>query len=105
MSIIQTCPTDVVDASAERIWTLLTEPPLLADWMGVRLIDAPARSVAPGDRLVFQAAPGLEVVFDIGALQPPVELEVEVTLPFGVTNHEVIRIKPLDAGRCRVTYS
>ena len=52
---IETCPTTIVGASAERIWKLLTTPAELERWSGVRLRSGPAGPMASGDRLVLGA--------------------------------------------------
>ena len=104
MSII-TCPTDVVAAPAERIWALLVDPEALARWTGVRLRSGPGRTLRAGDRLRFSAELGLPVTFDILGVEPPRTLIVDVTLPLGISNHEVIQLSPLDSGRCRVTFN
>ncbi|HXQ28690.1 MAG TPA: SRPBCC family protein [Gemmatimonadales bacterium] len=102
--MIQTCPTDVVAAPPERVWDLVTYAEPLARWSGTRLLAGPRnRRLMPGDRLVLAAALGLKVVFDIRALEPPHSLTVDVQLPFGVMNHEIIRITPAGDDRSRVS--
>ena len=32
---VETCPTDIIHASPERVWELLTNPARLDDWLGV----------------------------------------------------------------------
>ena len=41
----ETCPTDVIRATPERVWELLTNPACY-DWLGVKVIDPPARNLA-----------------------------------------------------------
>jgi uncharacterized protein YndB with AHSA1/START domain len=101
---IRTCPTCVVAARPERIWSLLTVPAELAHWTGTRIVEAPERTLAPGDRVVLRPAPTLRVVFDILSAEPLKELRFDARLPFGVTNHEVVTLSPL-AGGCRVTFN
>lgn len=103
--MIETCPTDVVAAPAERVWDLVTYAESLAGWSGARLLDGPRdRRLRAGDRLVLAAELGLKVVLDIRALEPPHSLTVDVRLPFGVLNHEIIRIAPLGDDRSRVSF-
>ncbi len=106
---IQTCPTSVVAAPPERIWSLLTRPEEFARWSGTKLIDGPARELAAGDRVVF-APPlpvtlGLRITFDVLAIERLRQFRLDIHLPFGVTNHEVVQISPMDGGRCRVTFN
>jgi uncharacterized protein YndB with AHSA1/START domain len=101
---IQTCPTAVVRAPPERIWRLLVDAKALAGWLGAKLLDGPAWPLALGDRVVLGVGLGMKVVFEPKAIDPPRELALEVRLPLGVVNHEVVRIAPLDADSCRVSF-
>ena len=101
---ITTCPTDIITASVERIWDLLTQPEKLARWSGAKLIEGPNRALVPGDRVVLGPGFGMKVTFEVLAMEPPRQLALDAHLPFGV-NHEVVVITPLDVGRCRVTYN
>jgi uncharacterized protein YndB with AHSA1/START domain len=101
--VIQTCPTDVIAAPVERVWDLLTQPERLARWSGTTLQGGPHRALATGDRLTLTRF-GLRVRFEVGAIEPRRILSVDVRLPFGVVNHETIRIAPLEGGQCRVSF-
>jgi hypothetical protein len=102
---MQTCPTDVVRAPAERIWGLLTTPREVARWTATRLLVGPDRPMQAGDVVVFRKGPGLNVVFNVIASAPPTELTIDVALPLGIVNHEIVRVTPLADGQCRVTFS
>lgn len=98
------CPTEIILAPAERVWGLLTDPRELAAWTGVTLVDAPARAVRAGDRLICRVGP-LRIVFDVVAVQAPRALTFDIALPFGVGNHEQMQITPIDAHACRTTFN
>ena len=112
---IQTCPTDIVASSAERIWNLLTQPRELAAWTGARLVecsthggpthDGPTEGLVAGDRVVLAPGFGMRVIFEVLAMDPLRQLALDAYLPFGVVNHEVIQISPVGAGGCRVTFN
>ncbi len=102
---ITTCPTDIVGAPAERVWDLLTQPEKLAEWSGVKLINGPTRPLEIGDRLVLGPGFGLRIIFEVLGMESPSQLTVDVRLPFGVINHEVIQVSSVEPGRCRVTYN
>jgi len=100
----ETCPTDVIHASPERVWELLTDPARL-DWVGVKVVEAPARRLTVGDRLVFGPAPGLRVSWDVLSVEPLRMLELDVKVPFGIRNHEIVVVSPLAGDSCRVTFN
>ncbi len=102
---ITTCPTDVIDAPPEVVWDLLVQPQNLAAWSGTRLIDGPDRELTAGDRVVLGPGFGMRVIFEVLGAEKPRQLRIDVHLPLGVINHEVVQISPVDEGRCRVTYN
>ena len=91
--MIQVCPTDIVRASPDRIWDLLTNPWELAGWSDTALADAPEREITAGDQLVLGAgiAHRFRVVFRVREAVRPRLLSIDIRLPFGVTNDETIR--------------
>jgi len=91
-----------VGASPERIWELFARPASFAQWAGIRLVEGPGRDLAPGDRIVFGKGP-FRIVWKVLSLDPPRELALDIQVPFGVVNHEVVRISALGGGRSRVT--
>ena len=98
------CPTDIVLAPAERIWNLLTDSRELARWTGTKLVRGPVGPIGAGDRMVVRA--GLfRITLKVLDLRPLRQLVLDVTLPFGVTNHEDIQITPIDADSNRVTFN
>jgi hypothetical protein len=104
---IVTCPTDVVLASADRVWDLLTDPRELSAWSGAKIVKAPPRRLAEGDDLVLAGGPlhRLLITFHIARAERPKELAIEIQLPFGVVNHEVVGIGASGPDRCRVTFN
>ena len=105
--MLHVCPTDVVNAPAERIWQLVATPRELTRWSDTTVIDAPDRELRGGDRLVLGAGLGyrLKVIFHVREAARPRELALDIRLPFGVTNDEVIQITPLGENACRVTFN
>jgi uncharacterized protein YndB with AHSA1/START domain len=104
---IHSCPSDVFHATPSRVWDALTIPRELEKWMGVRMLSGPARALEAGDRLVFGAGLGsaIKVYFDIREAERPTKLALDVRLPFGVVNYEVIQITAMGAAQCRVTFN
>ena len=106
-AMLHVCPTNIVNAPADRIWQLLTTPKGLARWSGTRVIEAPDRELRGGDRLVLGAGVGhrMKVTFQVREAIRPEHLALDIRLPLGVNNDEVIRITPLGAEACRVTFN
>jgi hypothetical protein len=100
----ETCPTDVIHATPERVWELLTNPACY-DWVGVKVIDPPARNLAVGDRLLFGPAPGLRLSWTVLSTEPLRTLELDVKVPFGIRNHETVVVSPVGVDSCRVTFN
>jgi uncharacterized protein YndB with AHSA1/START domain len=105
--MLHVCPTDVVDAPADRVWQLVATPSELARWSGTVLSEGPQREVRAGDRLVMRAGIGrrLKVTFRIDEAIRPEQLSLHIRLPFGVTNDEIIRIAPLGRRASRVAFN
>ena len=103
---IHTCPTDVLHATPSRVWDALTMPREMEKWMGVRILNGPARALKAGDHLVLGVGLGLiKIYFDIKEAERPAQLTLDVSLPLGIVNHEVIQITDMGAARCRVTFN
>jgi uncharacterized protein YndB with AHSA1/START domain len=101
----ETCPTTVVEASQERVWELLTDPARLAEWVGVKVVQAPARRLAVGDHLIFGPAPGVRLSWTVLSIEPLRALELDIKVPLGMRNHEVIVVSRISGGSCRVTFN
>jgi hypothetical protein len=104
------CPTAVVNAPAEVIWNLLLNTKSWGTFYDVTVISVhPPGTAHPGQRLTGK--PGFALL--------PLRLEFDFTdvdsrnhhlgfdgrLPFGIKVREDMRITPIDANHCRVTYN
>jgi hypothetical protein len=103
------CPTDVVDAPVEVVWALLTD---LAGWgdffdLRVQQVDPPGLAHL-GQRLCAESGPQflhLKVSAEFTHIDAARHrLGVRVALPLGVVVSEDLRITPIEANRCRVSY-
>ena len=104
---IQTCPTTIVRTPADRVWRLLTTPSELERWSGTWMLKGPDRPLAAGDQLSLAAGlfGSVRVVFQVLAVEPPRRLALEVRLPLGIINHEILIITRISDSECRVTYN
>jgi Polyketide cyclase / dehydrase and lipid transport len=103
------CPTGVVNAPVEVVWTLLTHPEGWGDFYNVRITGAdPAGSAVVGQTVFAQSGPEflhLKLQFrftEIDALN--YKLGFDARFPFGVTVREDMSCIPLGQQQCRVNY-
>ncbi len=107
--MVSLCPIALVNAPAERVWALLSEPASYATWW-----DADTVSILPAG----PAKIGQEITARTVALgrQWPVRITVEgvnadhrtidltTRLPFGITVHNHITVTPAGDRVCRVSF-
>ena len=103
------CPTNIVNAPVEIVWTLLTRPEGWGDFYDVRIaaIEPPGPAVV-GQTVFAESGPrflrlNLEFRFiKIDAVNH--ELGLDVRLTFGITVREDLSCVPLGQDQCRVNY-
>jgi Polyketide cyclase / dehydrase and lipid transport len=103
------CPTSIVDAPLEIVWTLLTRPEGWGDFYDVRVASVEPRGPAVVGQMVFaQSGPPLlhlELQFRFTRIDAVNhELGIDVRLPFGVNVREDLSCVSLGPERCRVNY-
>lgn len=103
------CPTGVVNAPVEVVWTLLTHPEGWGDFYNVRITAVdPAGPAVVGQTVFAQSGPEflhLKLQFrftEIDALN--YKLGFDARFPFGVTVREDMSCIPLGQQQCRVNY-
>jgi hypothetical protein len=103
------CPTDVVNAPIDIVWSLLTHPAAWGDFFDVRAVSVdPPGSTAVGQRVHAKSGPrllSLGLTFectDIDAAQH--RLGLNVHLPLGINVREDLECISLDSTTCRVNY-
>jgi uncharacterized protein YndB with AHSA1/START domain len=107
--VVSVCPADIVAAPVEDVWELLKQPSRYGEWWDVRLERIePEGPAAPGQ--VVNATSGAlgrrwDVMFVIKTVNPARhQIQFDVTLPLGITDHVTITCTPVDAGSCHVQY-
>jgi hypothetical protein len=104
------CPTGIVNAPVEFVWTLLTHPEGWGDFYNVRIVAIDPAGPAVAGQTVF-AEPGprflhfkLEFRFvRVDAVN--YRLEFDARFPLGITVREDLTCVPLGPRQCRVNYS
>jgi len=103
------CPSDVIAASPDSVWELLTRSEHYEGWTGAELVNViPSAPAQPGQRIDFRVrALGRmwPVRFEVGGLRDREALELNVFMPLGIVNHEVIVLSRLDDAHTRVTFN
>lgn len=106
---LSVCPIAMVEAPAERVWAVLTNPAGYDAWWDARAERiAPPGPAAPGQVIVAHpkgagrlARITLRVVARDDA-RHTLDLHSEFPLGIALENHLVVQ--PLDARRCRLTF-
>lgn len=101
---MEVCPTEVIQAPVRRIWHLLADPRQLAQWSGAKLDEGPQRPVRAGDRFILKKR-GMRIRFLVVDAQPLQHLNLDVQLPLGIVNHELVQLTVLRTAACRVTFN
>jgi hypothetical protein len=103
------CPTDVVHAPIERVWSLLTDPAGWGDFWDARVLNVePAGPATAGQRIQLSSGPWparFRLTFTFIQVDPASHtLDLDIRLPFGVVNDERLVCSRIDDASCRVTY-
>lgn len=104
------CPTSIVQAPIETVWSLLTRPERWGEFYDVRIVSVIPPGVASSGQMV-DARTGphllrLKVQFAFFKVDPAAyELGLDVRLPLGIRVRENMKCVPLEGSRCRVTYN
>jgi hypothetical protein len=103
------CPTDVVNAPVEVVWSLLTDAAGWGDFFDIRVrrVEPPGPAVI-GQRWVGESGPRflhLKVSFEFTRIDAEHhKLGFTATLPLGITVREELDCAPVGAKQCRVNY-
>jgi hypothetical protein len=104
------CPTSIVDAPVELVWTLLTRPEGWGDFYDLRVTAVdPAGPAVQGQTVLAESGPQflhLKLQFrfvQIDALN--YKLGLDARFPFGLTVRENLACVPLGPEQCRVNYN
>jgi hypothetical protein len=107
---VTTCPTATIRAPAPIVWRLLTDPDEYSHWgLDLAAIDPPG-ALRRGQRLRFRTrALGRTFLVDFDVLDvreaPHRALRLDVHLPFGVVNHELVTCAVLGPESCFVSFN
>jgi hypothetical protein len=105
---ILVCPTDVVRAPIEVVWRTLTEG--YAEWVDgeVAAVEPPGPA-APGQSIEILArgfGRRFRVRMEMGAVDAARHrLPVDVYLPLGIVNHELVTLDPTPDGATLVRFN
>jgi len=103
------CPIAVIQAPAQRVWDLLSEPANYAQWWDAQTrAITPAGSAQPGQHIEAQTT-ALGGQWNVNIAVESIDharrvIDLATRLPFGITVHNHITCVPLDANTCRVSF-
>jgi hypothetical protein len=106
---LSVCPSAIVAAPVEMVWSLLDPLSQLGTWAEGEVISVePEGPATPGQRMIIRSrALGRtwKVTFVVEEVHSERHmLQTNVTFPFGMHLHERIMCNPIDAISCRVQY-
>jgi uncharacterized protein YndB with AHSA1/START domain len=109
MSTLSVCPSAVVQAPAPRVWSLLTRPEGLDEWLDGIVVGAePEGGARPGQLIhLVTSALSLRFAVTIEVVEVDVErrrLGLRVELPLGLVNDEVVTLTDLGDGTTLVRF-
>jgi ligand-binding SRPBCC domain-containing protein len=103
------CPAATINAPIERVWSLLMDPRKWTDWSTARLEAAkPDGPLQAGQRLYFSSRAfgrrwhAVTTVTSVAAERH--SLDVDVSVPFGIVNHEHLSLLSLPDRRTHVQF-
>ena len=106
---VSVCPIAVVNATPERIWSLLSDPARFDLWWDAHTVTiTPPGPAQPGQQ-VKAVTRGLgrdwPVHFTVDAVDAARRtLDLTTRLPFGITMHNHLSVMQMDVGASRVTF-
>ena len=106
---ITVCPAATINASMERVGSLPMDPQKWTEWSSARLEAAiPDGPLHVGQRLHFSSRAlrrrWQAVTTVLGVAPEPHSLDVDVSVPFGIVNHEHVSVTGLPDGRTHVQF-
>ena len=106
---VTVCPAATINAPIERVWQLLMDPRKWTDWSTARMEAArPDGPLHAGQQLHFSSrAFGARWRAVTTVISVEVErhtLDVDVSVPFGIVNHEHITLISLPDGKTHVQF-
>ena len=107
--VVSVCPADIVAAPVEDVWELLNQPSRYGEWWDARIERIEPEGPAAAGQVANATSGALgrrwKVMFVIKMVNPTRhQIQFDVTLPLGITDHVTITCTPVDAGSCRVQY-
>jgi ligand-binding SRPBCC domain-containing protein len=106
---VTVCPAAIINAPIERVWSLLMDPWKWTDWSTARLETAiPDGPLHVGQRLYFSSRAfgrRWRAVTTVKGVAPERHsVDVDVSVPFGITNHEHLSVTSLPDGSTHVQF-
>lgn len=103
------CPTAVVAAPVDSVWELLEDPTSYDAWWDARMVRiVPEGKATPGQILYANASAfgwTKEVTLQVESVDPEKhQIQILVTLLFGIINHATITATALDKASSRLQF-
>ena len=101
------CPAAIVAAPIEDVWAILSQPSRYDEWWDAQTERIVPEGPATAGQVIYAKSRALgrdwHVTLTIQQIYPDkYQIELLVTLPLGLLNHETMSCTPIDAMSCRV---
>ncbi len=108
--IVNVCPAAVTSAPPDRVWSVLTTPERLGEWADAEFVGAEPRGPMLAGQKIRLEAPEFgrrwPVTINVDSLDPVNRwIDLRVSLPFGVINHEHITLTATETGGSLVRFN
>jgi ligand-binding SRPBCC domain-containing protein len=108
--IVNVCPAAVTSAPPDRVWRVLTTLERFGDWNDATFVSADPPGPIERGQVIHLTAPALgrkwPVTIEVGEFDPNKRwIDLLVSLPFGVHNHERVTLTQTDAGGTLVRFN
>jgi uncharacterized protein YndB with AHSA1/START domain len=102
---LSVCPLAVVNASIEKVWTLLAQPTNYASWWDAQTCSIVPEGPAHAGQRIHAKTSGLNVNVIVNSIEETKrQIHLTTTIPFGITVYNHITCTPLPNGSCQVSF-
>jgi uncharacterized protein YndB with AHSA1/START domain len=102
---ISVCPAAIINASIEKVWTLLSEPANYALWWDAQTCSIVPEGRAQAGQKIHGKSSGMDINVTVSSVdESKHQLHLTTKMPFGITVDNHMICTPLEDGTCQVSF-